>query len=64
MRKNARNSFWTRRREASACHPRMQPTNSSATKLTCTRNSIALWTNWRVYRGAAEEKKRAASSQY
>ena len=55
-RPSARASEQTRRREASACRPRRQPTTSSATKLTWTGNFIAPWTNWSVYKGSDEEK--------
>ncbi len=55
-RQNGRTLLQTRRREASACHPRMQPTNCSATALTWTDNCIAPWTNWSACRGGAEEK--------
>jgi hypothetical protein len=56
MRWSARNCHWTQRPEASACRPRMQPTSSSATRLTLTTSSIALWTNWKVCNDSVKVK--------
>jgi len=51
-----REKLATQKPEASACPPRMQPTNYSATKLTWTGNSIAPWTNWSVCKGSVGAK--------
>jgi hypothetical protein len=47
----------TRRPEASACRPRMPPTNFSATRLTWTGNSIVRWTSWSVCNDSAVAKR-------
>src|ERR1700745_3033392 len=44
------------KRALSACLPRMQPTNFSATRLTSTGNSIVQWTNWSVCKGGVTAK--------
>src|SRR5882724_13457504 len=47
---------WTPRRGASFCPMRKLRARFSATKLTCTANSIAPWTKWSVGNGVVREK--------